>query len=541
MKLSHIAFSILASCSASAEPIFLYNGTDLSNWELVTQKQDQAPAEKDLISAGDGLIHMYPSVQAGTRVPFGYIRTKETYSRYHLTLEYRWLNKKFAPRNEALRDAGVLYHLTGEDKVWPASMECQIQEGDTGDLVFLGTKAVSTLHPKPNTAPEGQGVPGLLAEEGGITLNGGPNGYVGRFAEFDTPTGWNTVEVIVQADEFAEHIVNGKTVARVSHIRKPDGTPLTEGTIGLQLEGAELQYRNIVLTPLSLPLQCNRQVVSLSAVDGQKSQTATITITNPGKVELACKPQLLGAHADAFKLGDFPETLAAGESADLTISFQRSTESFRHSAGIQIGPKTTGTFITLQGIGLKKFEGSNEPPLQDIVDALGIQLKVGGNDLHLDTKADKIGNSVTTSKFRGIEGAQIRITPLARFSPKGEAPFGYFKEGKKVQIATLMNSNEQAPDSHQCLFPMISGGKNTIELPAPKGDFSFYFEGHKQLSCTDNTVLTKATIKHTARVYPVSTYAGRPISDAYIIGFEEASNGDYQDALFLIENISPAN
>lgn len=539
MKLPTYVLALTLPQISLCDPVFLYNGYDLENWQLVTQEQENAPTGKELIFAEDGLIHIYPGVKAGEKVPFGYIRTKESYSRYHLTLEYRWMDKKFAPRNEKIKDAGVLYHITGTDKVWPASMECQIQEGDTGDLVFLGARAVTTLNPQPDQAPEGQGVPGLIAEDGGISKDCGPNGYIGRFAEFDQTSGWNTVEVIVQADEFAEHIVNGKTVTRVSHIRRPDGIPLTEGSIGLQLEGAELQYRNVQLTPLSVPLQASSDMVSLSAVNGQKAQSATITIHNPGKQELPCTPQLTGKDADAFKLGAFPDKLAAGASADLTVSFNKTKDPFRQFAGVQIGPKTTGRLITLQGIGLSKFEGSNEPPLQDIVNALGIPLNVGGTELHLDTTSAAIGDSQAISKFNGIKGKPIRITPLARFSPRGEAPFGYILNGEKHQIDTLMDSTENVPDAHQCLYPMTSGGKKSIDIPAPEAEFSFYFEGHKQLSCTDSTFPTKATIKHTARVFPVSSFAGKPVSDAYIIGFEEASNGDYQDALFLLENISP--
>ena len=29
------------------------------------------------------------------------------------------------------------------------------------------------------------------------------------------------------------------------------------------------------------------------------------------------------------------------------------------------------------------------------------------------------------------------------------------------------------------------------------------------------------------------------MENAYLIGFEEAENGDYQDAVFLIENVVP--
>ena len=49
------------------------------------------------------------------------------------------------------------------------------------------------------------------------------------------------------------------------------------------------------------------------------------------------------------------------------------------------------------------------------------------------------------------------------------------------------------------------------------------------------------------RKFPMPTNAcfprhvqGRELEDAYLIGFEEASNGDYQDAVFLVEGVAPA-
>ena len=58
--------------------------------------------------------------------------------------------------------------------------------------------------------------------------------------------GWNTVEVIVHGDD-ATYIVNGKVNNRAKNIQqKVDGewVPLTKGRITLQLEFAEVFYRN---------------------------------------------------------------------------------------------------------------------------------------------------------------------------------------------------------------------------------------------------------------------------------------------------------
>jgi len=284
-------------------------------------------------------------------------------------------------------------------------------------------------------------------------------------------------------------------------------------------------------------LQASQKFISLSAVNGHQAQSAQVVITNTSEEPVECDLKLVGTNPDAFELSQVPERLAPGKSAEITVTFRKTEKAFRHSASLQLGPKGQGGAITLQGIGQQQFEGKNEPPLQDIVNTFGMAIKVGGSHLHLDTKAQTLGESIVAAEFNGIAGKQIRLTPLARYSPTGAAPFGCFIEGTKHELGKLVDSSEAFPDAHQCLFPRIVGNKKWIILEAPRLPFSLYFEGHKQLSCTDNSIPTTAKIKHTARVYPVTSFQGRKLEDAYLVGFEEASNGDYQDALFLIENV----
>jgi hypothetical protein len=73
----------------------------------------------------------------------------------------------------------------------------------------------------------------------------------------DTLEGWNSVEVIVEGAA-ASHRVNGREVNRLWDLRWPDGTPATEGRLALQVEGAEVRYRNVRLSPLSWPAEHKR-------------------------------------------------------------------------------------------------------------------------------------------------------------------------------------------------------------------------------------------------------------------------------------------
>ena len=67
--------------------------------------------------------------------------------------------------------------------------------------------------------------------------------HVLRTANFEKPRGeWNTVEIVCRDGEI-EHWVNGRlvNVGREATVRA--------GRILLQSEGAEVFYRNVVLTP----------------------------------------------------------------------------------------------------------------------------------------------------------------------------------------------------------------------------------------------------------------------------------------------------
>jgi hypothetical protein len=47
-------------------------------------------------------------------------------------------------------------------------------------------------------------------------------------------------------------------------------------------------------------------------------------------------------------------------------------------------------------------------------------------------------------------------------------------------------------------------------------------------------------VRHAARIYPLKSRGGARIPDAYLVCFEEASNGDYNDYVFVLTNLKPA-
>ncbi|CAH1002466.1 hypothetical protein LEM8419_03345 [Neolewinella maritima] len=216
----------------------------LTGWHIIVRDQGPIPtADQPYFVWEDSLLHVLGTPEAGSAQPFAALVSDSSYTRYRLHIEYKWGEKKFAPRTEAVRDAGVLFHVFDTTIFWPSSLECQIQEGDTGDAWLIGTRA---------TSRRGQG--NDFAPDGAEQIRTGER-YVRftRSASYEQP-GWNTIELEVDGPT-ASFYVNGHHVNTITDTRRPGSTddqwiPLTAGPIGLQAEGAEVYYRNVWIEAL---------------------------------------------------------------------------------------------------------------------------------------------------------------------------------------------------------------------------------------------------------------------------------------------------
>jgi len=246
------------------EPIWqtLFNGKDLKNWDIIIRGQKPSMGEDPdkIFQIHDGIIHVYKSAEDGTEVPFGFFITKKEYSHYHLRFEFKWGEKKFIPRYNMRRDAGVLYHVVGKKKVWPRSLELQIEEKGVGDFLTVhGAQAASTVDPKSINIQKEGSARFLEPSEGGQPfVLGGPGVYWLYRHPAREKEGWNTLELIVHGSDSAVHKVNGQVVNRASdfHQLGEDGKTwiqLKKGKILFQAEGAEIFYRNIELKELAVP------------------------------------------------------------------------------------------------------------------------------------------------------------------------------------------------------------------------------------------------------------------------------------------------
>lgn len=195
---------------------------------------------------------------------YGYVATKDNYRDYHLVLEFKWGPKTWGKRENAARDNGILLHAYGPHgaygDTWMASIEAQIIEGGTGDVLVLSPTLKDGTELKTSLTSEftldrdkekiwKKGEPRQVVTTGRINWEkrdvdwADKKDFRGR-DDVEKPVGeWNRLEVIAKGDTL-QYFLNGVLVNE-GFEAKP-----SEGKVLLQTEGAEMFVRRYELWPL---------------------------------------------------------------------------------------------------------------------------------------------------------------------------------------------------------------------------------------------------------------------------------------------------
>ena len=246
----------LAVALSAAQPLAaetLFDGRSLTGWsvEMVAENGSTTPSDRIFV-ADRGVIRVYPDAVQGSAQPHAVLVTTKSWSRYRLTLEYRFTGPTFAARLGQPRDAGVLLHVVPERPGlvaiwhrWPPSLEYQIMEDGTGDAYLLKTRALGWTGPDGGYAPNGRQVTAKLIGRDIASFR------LSRAATAQERPGWNRIAVDVDGDR-ARFWLNGRLVNAVAAMAedRAEPVPLAGGRIALQAESAGVEYRRIRLTPL---------------------------------------------------------------------------------------------------------------------------------------------------------------------------------------------------------------------------------------------------------------------------------------------------
>ncbi|MEO9966032.1 MAG: DUF1080 domain-containing protein [Reichenbachiella sp.] len=189
---------------------------------------------------------------------YGCVVTKKEYANYHLRLKVRWGTGKWIPRENKLKDSGILYHSIGPHgaehwRSWMLSQEFQIMQGHMGDFWNQANSAIDVRA----YIPEYIMNPVADASQPFIPLGEGEKipGFCLRSNNYEKPEGeWNTLELICYEGK-SIHIVNGEIVMILRQSRyvvNGKSIPLTKGKIQLQSEAAEVYFKDIEIQELEI-------------------------------------------------------------------------------------------------------------------------------------------------------------------------------------------------------------------------------------------------------------------------------------------------
>jgi hypothetical protein len=231
----------------------LFNGKNLDGWYTFIRERGKNVDPKKVFTVKNGMIRI-------SGEEFGCITSNDEFENYKIIVEFKWGEITYAPRADKARDSGLLLHSVGEDGgsdgTWMHSIECQIIEGGTGDFIVVGDGSNKFSITCP-VAPDKQGGSYVYQPSGNkATINSGRINWFARDPEWkdskgfrgakdiEKPVGkWNKIECIVKDKEIFIYL-NGTLVNHAVDVQPQ------KGRIQIQSEGAEIFFRQIVLTPL---------------------------------------------------------------------------------------------------------------------------------------------------------------------------------------------------------------------------------------------------------------------------------------------------
>jgi Domain of Unknown Function (DUF1080) len=246
----------------------LFNGKDLAGWEtwlgkphrLIDvpglQRNEQGEYLQPVgLNTESGRVFSVVQADGAAAIRisgeiYGGLITREEYENYHLRFDFKWGEKRWPPREQAVRDSGCCYHSVGPHDAsygfWMKSFEFQIQEADCGDFYSLaGVIADVEAVLKDPANPKSD----LLYRKGSPKVLGTTKRIV-KASDHERPRGeWNSMELYCLG-QTSVHVVNGKPNMILTGLRhRVDSreVPLTKGRIQFQSEAAEVFYRNIAI------------------------------------------------------------------------------------------------------------------------------------------------------------------------------------------------------------------------------------------------------------------------------------------------------
>ena len=307
------------------------------------------------------------------------------------------------------------------------------------------------------------------------------------------------------------------------------------------------------------------------------SQSAQLALGPSGTAVQATATPLAGTSPFAIASpASFPTSVGPG--MDLVVTVQMRTTASNLPAApsdknvgctfltATLTASVGSTPVTATIYGLLLIQDNYEPTLGQILVALGYKLNVGKaqNNWNPNTSMMAVDlpgvesgtDEVAAPLFVKAATGPVTLTVAARFSPVGALPYGWYPStsaGTMNTVGTMsMITDAQTSNKARMVYPPLQSGSATSFDP---GSASFglwiysdqktekYNEGGNTINgdydYTQDGPNAPAGV-HRVKSYPLKDGTGTAIPHQFLVAVEEAGNGDYQDYVFVLNNVSVA-
>ena len=293
------------------------------------------------------------------------------------------------------------------------------------------------------------------------------------------------------------------------------------------------------------PLEVTPLELHFSGLRGKATASESVAIKNSSNDAAQISDlRVVGTHVATFKIANaplLPVVLQPGTSFSFDVVFEPAADAEPgvHRARVRIvrSEDDDGPPCDLTGLVSKGTQPADEPPLQQILEALGYDVDVGSQTLTLPPGPALAGDEVKAPRFQRAKPGSVGYYLIASYAADEDSLFGYdLVKGKK---AVDHNIGAVAKGHHQTLNPELDGESQTSFDPG-EAAFGLYVKIGRRVLYSDSA-LNAGPHKHAARVYPLRSRGRTPVQDAYVVAFDEDGNGDFQDYVFMLWNVQPAH
>jgi hypothetical protein len=292
------------------------------------------------------------------------------------------------------------------------------------------------------------------------------------------------------------------------------------------------------------PLEVLPLELFFSGVRGAAKASESVTIGNTGDRSVAVSDLVIvGAQAGTFKLSDMPPLpvlLRPGLSVTVAVGFAPPADAAAgvHRARLRIvrsgdddGPPCDMSALVTKGADL-----ASEPPLPQILDTLGYAPDVGPTGPATVASDAKTGGEIKSGLFQHAKTGSVGLYVVARYSQDETSSFGAYTVERGKPVTRPMGSI--AKGHNQTLNPELAGEGQTSFDPGETA-FGIFVKLPKRTLYSEDQRNSDAA-KHAMRVYPLLSRGGARVPDALLVVVDEDGDGDFQDYVFTLVNVKPA-